>query len=76
MGDFYEKLLMMEGSAATKKNLLSSSFGDALSTHPPSVQRVKQMNELASQTSGLGQGKVSSPAFDRIKFKAEQLAKR
>ena len=67
---------MMEGSAATKKNLLSSSFGDALSTHPPSEQRVKQMNELAKQTTGLGSGKVSSQAFERIKLKAEQLAKR
>lgn len=75
VGDFYTKLLMMEGSASNKKNLLSSSFGDALSTHPPSAQRVQQMSELASQTVGLGRGKVSSPAFERIKFKAEQISK-
>jgi len=73
VGNFYEKLLMMEGQSKRKRGGMSS-FADALSTHPPSQQRVQQMNAMAKETSGLGNGKVSSRDFERIKAKIEKMS--
>ncbi len=50
VGKFYEKLLEMEKkSKGQQSNALLASLSDAMSTHPPSEGRVKQMNELASR---------------------------
>jgi len=49
VGNFFEKLLIMEKQAQGGSNALTRSFSDAMSTHPPSEQRVKQMREMASQ---------------------------
>jgi len=73
VGNFYEKLLMMEEQSGAKKGGLTS-FTDALSTHPPSKQRVQQMRTMARETTGIGRGKVSSPTFDRIKAKIQRMS--
>ena len=68
VGDFYEKLLVMEEQSKIKSGVMSS-FTDAMSTHPPSRQRVQQMKIMAKEVTGFGKGKVSSQDFDRIKAK-------
>ncbi len=50
VGKFYEKLLEIEKSAGTSGNPVLKSLSDAMSTHPPSAERVKQMNELAAKS--------------------------
>ena len=66
VGDFYEKLLAMEEQSKHKTGIMSN-LTDALSTHPPSRQRVQQMNAMVRETVGVGRGRVSSSDFDRIK---------
>lgn len=46
VGKFYEKLLIMEKKHTKKADPISRAFVDAMSTHPPSQQRVDQMNEM------------------------------
>jgi beta-barrel assembly-enhancing protease len=66
VGKFYEKLLMMEKNHQGKANPLMQKVADALSTHPPGPERVKQMQSLvASETRG--SGLVSSQDFNLIK---------
>jgi len=73
VGNFYEKLLKMEQSRGSSKKGAFSSFTDALSTHPPSVQRVAQVKQMARESIGLGRGKVSSSQFDRIRRRAVNI---
>ncbi|MBF0362804.1 MAG: M48 family metalloprotease [Oligoflexia bacterium] len=47
VGTFYKKLLEMEKKYKGEENGLMKSLGDAMSTHPPSEERVQQMNEMA-----------------------------
>ncbi|MCB0379367.1 MAG: M48 family metalloprotease [Bdellovibrionales bacterium] len=72
VGRFYSKLLKME-EQRQKGGKILASFADAMSTHPPSQERVKQMNEMASQAHG--QGKVNSEGFQSIHNKAKQLSR-
>lgn len=71
VGLFYSKLLKMEESR-NQGGGIAASFADALSTHPPSRERVSQMNEMAANASG--QGQVSSSEFSSIKSKARQIS--
>lgn len=75
VGRFYAKLLKMEedrkGGASSG---IAASFADAMSTHPPSRERVEQMKEMAQRAHGSGQ--VSSDAFASIKEKALLISKR
>lgn len=66
VGLFYEKLLDMEKQFKTNKNDLLAPLTDAMSTHPPSQERVDQMNKMARE-SKVSAGKVTSPEFERIK---------
>lgn len=52
IGKFYEKLLQMEKSGGKGDSTVVKNLSDAFSTHPPSEERVKQMNELAAQSPG------------------------
>ena len=55
VGTFYNRLLDMEKKASKKeKSPLLASLSDALSTHPPSEERVIQMTELASNAVNVG----------------------
>lgn len=67
VGSFYEKLLEMEKKHDEGKNTFIASFADALSTHPPSIERVKQMKELAAQTAANPKSIVNTKKFDQIK---------
>lgn len=66
VGRFYEKLLKMENSRKKSDNTVLASFADAMSTHPPSKERVKQMKQMASleQTKT---GTISTREFNKIK---------
>ena len=50
VGKFYEKLLAMEKGGSKNDSGLMKSLSDAMSTHPPSEERVQQMKELAAQS--------------------------
>lgn len=72
VGLFYEKLLKMEEQNKGKNaNPLLASLADAMSTHPPSRERVQQMRELAMATPKAG--KVSGSDFGEIKKKAQAI---
>ena len=72
VGKFYEKLLVMEQKRQGGGQVLAA-FADALSTHPPSRQRVAQMKEMAAEARG--KGEVSGPAFERMRTKAQRMKK-
>ncbi len=66
IGLFYSRLLEMEKKAGRKKgNKLLASLADAMSTHPPSKERVGQMNEMARTSSNVG-STVSTKDFKKI----------
>jgi predicted Zn-dependent protease len=69
VGKFYEKLLATERSANKSGSTIVKNLSDALSTHPPSEERVKQMKELAAQTFQ-AKSTVNTPEFN----KARQIA--
>ena len=73
VGRFYAKLLKME-EGRKKGGGFMASFADALSTHPPSRERVVQMNQMASESSG--KGLVSKNDFSQIRSKAKQIARK
>lgn len=65
VGLFYERLLDMEKEYRKNQNKLLASFTDAMSTHPPSQERVDQMKSMSNEV-GSKSGAVSSKAFERI----------
>jgi len=74
-GSFYAKLLKMEQEHKQKNMPLVGSLNDALSTHPPSQERVKQINELAQTTKQSGRVVLSSKEFERVKKIAQEWVK-
>ncbi len=66
VGNFYSELLKMEEAHKKGQNKIMSSFADALSTHPPSRERVLQQRELSREFSGKG-GTISSREFKKAK---------
>lgn len=75
VGKFYEKLLAMEKSASRGGGGLAKSLADAMSTHPPSEERVQQMRELAAAAPER-KGTVSGPGFERAKQLAAGMGKK
>jgi beta-barrel assembly-enhancing protease len=75
VGTFYAKLLQMEQQSKQNGNALVSSISDAMSTHPPSAERVQQMNQLASSTTKKPTAIISSVTFDRLKKKIDAMAR-
>lgn len=73
VGRFYAKLLKMEQDRKNGGNALMAAFADAMSTHPPSKERVVQMNEMAR--SSQGKGKVNSQEFSTIHKKAKAISR-
>ncbi len=71
VGRFYSKLLKMEQDRKQGGGVLAS-FADALSTHPPSRERVQQMNEMARNSGGAGQ--INTDQFAKIRAKAKQIS--
>lgn len=75
VGDFYAKLQRMEEERGRGGQPLLASLADALSTHPPSKERVTQMGELAASASAGPKAVISSSGFDRVRKRANQLKK-
>jgi len=76
VGRFYDKLLQMEKQSKKSGNKVLSGLADALSTHPPSDERVAQMREMAAQSARKSDATVSTSSFDRMKNKSSPLAAR
>ncbi len=72
VGKFYERLLRMEKSGQ-KDGGIMQSLADAMSTHPPSEERVKQMNEMAANAPAVKNPIVSSADYSRMKQVAAGL---
>lgn len=75
VGRFYEKLLQMEKSAGNDSSALKS-LADAMSTHPPSEERVQQMHEMAAASAVVKGSVVNTPAFARAKQAAAAMQKK
>jgi predicted Zn-dependent protease len=75
VGTFYAKLLQMEQAHKKDKVPLLSGLSDALSTHPPSQERVNQMNEMAAHAPKSKSAIVSSKEFEKMKKIAQQWVK-
>ena len=73
VGKFYEKLLQMEKKAQKDGGTIMKSLADAMSTHPPSEERLKQMNEMAANAPAVKNPIVSSADYGRMKQVAAGL---
>lgn len=67
VGLFYTKLLKMEQQSRSQQPQLLKSLQDALSTHPPSQERVSQMKALMAEEPLKTNALVSTRSFDQIK---------
>jgi predicted Zn-dependent protease len=67
VGLFYEKLLKMEEERGGEGDPLFASLADAMSTHPPGKERVKQMKEMANSESPQQSPIISTPDFVQMK---------
>ncbi len=76
VGKFYEKLLQMEKNAQKSGSPVLKSLADALSTHPPSEERVEQMNEMAMNSTAVAQAAATTPEFARAKQIASGMQKK
>ncbi len=76
VGSFYAKLLAMEKQRKAKGSNVFGAFTDAMSTHPPSQERVNQMAAMAAEAPRKRNAKVSSREFDMAKAKARRYQKR
>ena len=65
IGKFYDRMLEMEKQHKRGQNKLMAKFADAMSTHPPSQERVSQMREMASSNQNIG-NRISSKSFKAI----------
>lgn len=72
VGDFYNKLYEMERAREKDSVPILASLSDAMSTHPPSKERVKQMRELASSATQSG-AQRSSPEFENIRSRVQKM---
>ncbi len=75
VGDFYNKLQKMEEDHGRSGTAVMASMADALSTHPPSRERVQQMQQLAQQNPASSRSIINSIEFDRIRKRASAITK-
>lgn len=76
VGAFYAKLLEMEKKNKSQpNNKLLASLADAMSTHPPSEERVRQMNQMANKSALTSNAIVSTKQFDLMRSKISKLKK-
>ena len=66
VGLFYKRLLDMEKNYKKNKNSLMASFADAMSTHPPSEERVVQMNRMAAKWPSRKGSLVLTREFEKV----------
>lgn len=74
VGRFYEKLLQMEQRSKRSGDGITQALSDALSTHPPSKERVRQMRQMASEVPRDKSARVSSRSFQKMRTLSSQLA--
>lgn len=67
VGLFYEKLLKMEQQRKGKTDPIMTAITDALSTHPPSQERVTQMRQLAAEEKRTLRMIESTRDYDKVK---------
>lgn len=67
VGKFYEKLLQMEKNSRKGEGTIMKNLADAISTHPPSEERVIQMNAMAANMPAIKNPVISSPDYNRAK---------
>ncbi len=72
VGRFYNKLLDMEKKRKQGGGMLSG-IADAMSTHPPSQERVNQMMMMAGEARNAN-GQISSKTFEQYRAYAKQVA--
>lgn len=68
-GRFYWRLKEMEDQHKGKQNKILSPLADALSTHPPSDERISQIRELIGEFRGR-KGTISSRDFEKAKSRS------
>jgi len=74
VGEFYKKLLVIEKQSGGADNALTKQFSDAFSTHPPSQERVQQMEQLAAERPVVKTAIVDSSQFKRARKIAADLS--
>jgi len=65
--------LLMEKEGKGKQDPITRSLSDALSTHPPSKERVQQMNQMAQEQTLKANMIVSSQQFEKIRAIAKKI---
>lgn len=75
IGKFYEKLLQMEQQHKGENSPFMRALSDAMSTHPPSQERVNQMNQMAASSAHLGSGTVNTNEFSVAQYRVQRLKK-
>jgi predicted Zn-dependent protease len=73
VGNFYEKLLEMEQKYSNNKNSVLSGLTDAMSTHPPSKERVAQMKAMAKKETVKPNMQITSDEFIEAKKRVGPL---
>jgi predicted Zn-dependent protease len=73
VGLFYEKLLRMEQSAKQNRQPILAALQDAMSTHPPSQERVNQMRQMSAETPAQIGARVSSNDFEEMKKRLKAI---
>lgn len=76
IGLFYSKLLQMEKQSKANGVPILASVADAMSTHPPSEERVRQMKEMASQVQNPSGAIESTQQFSEMRRRAQVHADR
>ena len=75
VGRFYSKLQKMEEERKRKGSPLLAPLADAMSTHPPSKERVTQMQEMQSEAKNSRNAITSTKKFERAKKLASYYGK-
>jgi beta-barrel assembly-enhancing protease len=72
VGDFYAKLAAMEKESKKNQNAFMGWLSDAMASHPPSSERVRQSNEMKGliKTSG---GTTVTPEFYEMRKLAQKI---
>ncbi|MCY4524685.1 MAG: M48 family metalloprotease [Halobacteriovoraceae bacterium] len=67
IGNFYIKLLEMEKKMKQGQSSFHKAFADAMSTHPPSQERVEQADALANSAINRKGSIITTKKFSKIK---------
>lgn len=74
VGAFYAKLLQLEKQSGGGDNGLTRQLSDAFSTHPPSAERVRQMEQMAAEQPANKSAVVDTASFKRARRIAAEVS--